>query len=374
VRGTGTAALALAAACTASSAAPPAPSAATDTISTVAGNGAPGYDGEYLVAVSTTLDTPVDVDFDARGRALIIDWNNHRVRALEADGTLVTAIGTGEELFGEPNLMAHDFPVHHPLDLLVTPEGEWIIAGYHDPRVLRVDTAGRVRVLAGFGAQGDAGDGGAATLAFLDAPAAVARGARGETYVADELEHRLRKISADGTIEAFAGTRIRGYSGDGGPAREAQLDGPLCIAEDRKTGDVYICDTGNHAIRRVDPQGVIHTVAGNGRPGFGGDGGPASAAQLYRPIDLVLLDDGAYLVVDSENHRIRRVRADGIIETVVGTSTGAFAGDGGPASKAALHTPWGIAVDAAGRLWIADSGNHRVRRVEAGLLGGARTR
>lgn len=341
---------------------------------TVAGTDRVGYEGEARLATDSALDVPIAVAFDGAGAALIIDWNNHRVRALVQDGTLVTVLGTGEELYGEPNLPAPEFGVHHPLALTVTAQGEWLVAGYHDPRVLRVDRGRRVRVLAGVGATGDQGDGGAATLATFDAPSGVARAPDGSTRVVDELHHRVRSIGVDGTITAFAGTGQRGYSGDGGPARDAQLDGPMRVVVDPSTGATYVCDTGNHVVRRIEVDGTIRTVAGVGRPGPRGDGGPATEAELYRPIDLVLLDDGGFLIADSENHRVRRVHGDGHIDTVVGLGEAGFTGDGGPARDARLHTPWGIAVDAEARLWIADTQNHRVRRVEAGLLEGAHAR
>ncbi len=353
----------------------PTPSASPlPRISTVAGTDRFGYEGEGQLATDTPLSAPVDVSFDTAGEPLIIDWNNHRVRALLRDGSLATVLGTGAEEYGQANTAATAFGVHHPLALEVTPDGEWLVAGYHDPRVLLVDRGRRVRVVAGFGGAGNTGDGGAATLATFDAPAGVARARDGSTFIVDELHHRVRRVRTDGVIEAFAGDGARGHSGDGGPAREARLDGPLRLVVDRARDEVFICDTGNHAIRKVDAQGTITTVAGAGTPGFSGDGGPATAAELYRPIDLVLLDDGGFLVADSENHRIRRVFGDGRIETLVGTATAGFSGDGGPARDASLQTPWGIAVDDEARLWIADTYNHRVRRVEAGLLAGARRR
>lgn len=189
----------------------------------------------------------------------------------------------------------------------------------------------------------------------------------------DELNHNVRRIDPAGIIHAFAGTSTRGYSGDGGPAVAAALNGPTRLERD-PNGDLYLCDTNNHVIRRIDAGGTITTVAGTGEPGASGDHGPATEAKLYRPIDLLLLDDGSMLIADSENHRVRQVDRSGIIRTIVGTGTAAFGGDGGAPLEASLHTPWGLAIDAEGALWIADMLNHRVRRVTAGLLEGARRR
>lgn len=344
-------------------------------VESVAGTGRSTYDGEGKPAKESALAVPVDVSFDQQGLPLIIDFNNHRVRRIDAAGLISTVLGTGEEAYGHVNEVATAFPVHHPTELVVAPDGQWFLAGYHDPRVLRVDASQRVRAVAGIGASGDDGDEGDAQLARLDAPSGVAVDTDGTTYVADELKHRIRRIDPDGIIHAFAGTGDRGYAGDGGPALLAKLNGPMRMSFDRRARVLYVADAGNHAIRAIDAAGTITTLAGTGAPGYSGDGGPAAQAKLNRPLDVELLDDGSFLIADSENHRVRRVLADGSIRTLIGTGAPAEASpDQTTADRAGLHTPWGIGVDAQGRLWIADTLHDRVRRVDAALLGGVRPR
>lgn len=344
-------------------------------IESVAGTGRSTYDGEGKAAKDSALAVPIDVSFDREGLPLIIDFNNHRVRRIDAAGLISTVLGTGEEAYGHVNEVATSFPVHHPTELVLAPDGQWFLAGYHDPRVLRVDATQRVRAVAGIGASGDDGDEGDAQLARLDAPSGVAVDTDGTTYVADELKHRIRRIDPDGIIHAFAGTGDRGYSGDGGPALLAKLNGPMRISFDRRARVLYVADAGNHVIRAIDATGTITTVAGTGALGYSGDGGPATQAKLNRPLDVELLDDGSFLIADSENHRVRRVLADGTIRTLIGTGAPAEPSpDQTTADLAGLHTPWGIGVDPQGRLWIADTLHDRVRRVDAALLGGARTR
>lgn len=354
---------------------PPSPPMSEVYVESLAGTGHSTYDGDGRPAKDSALAVPIDVSFDLQGLPLIIDFNNHRVRRIDAAGLIATVLGTGEEAYGHVNELATAFPVHHPTELALAPDGQWVLAGYHDPRVLRVDTTARVRVLAGIGASGDDGDEGDAQLARLDAPSGVAVDAEGSTYVADELKHRIRRIDPAGIIHAFAGTGDRGYSGDGGPALLAKFNGPMRMSYDRGARVLYVADAGNHAIRAIDAAGTITTVAGTGAPGYSGDGGAAAQAKLNRPLDVELLDDGSFLIADSENHRVRRVFADGTIGTLIGTGAPAEPSpERTTAELAGLHTPWGIGVDPAGRLWIADTLHDRVRRVDAALLGVVRSR
>jgi DNA-binding beta-propeller fold protein YncE len=342
-------------------------------IHTVVGTGEAAWDGDGRIGTETALYAPIKVLLGPRGRMLVLDWNNHRLREIQDDGTIVTVLGTGIELGGDVNALSIAFSIHHPFDFKLQ-DGQLYFAGYHDPRLLKVDQTDHVRGVAGLGAFGNTGDGGPAGLATFNAPTGVAAGPDGRCWISDELNNNVRYVDEDGIIHPFAGTSSPGYAGDGGPAREALLKAPSRLERDANTGDIYLVDSGNHAIRKIDAAGIITTVAGTGAVGSDGDGGPATSARLYLPRDLVLLDDGSFLIADAENHRIRRVGADGIITTIAGTGAAGHAGDGGPAAQAELNTPWGIAVDPEGRLWIADTINHRVRVAEPELLGGARPR
>jgi DNA-binding beta-propeller fold protein YncE len=343
-------------------------------IETVAGTGEAAFDGDGKPARQTALYAPIKVAFDRDGRPLIVDWNNHRVRKILADDRVITILGNGFEDGGEPNSLAIGFSVHHPFDFELSAGGELFFAGYHDPRVLKIDTTDRVRLVAGLGTNGQAGDEGPAALALLNAPSGVALAPDGTVYVSDELNHSIRRIDPAGLIHKVAGTSTTGgFSGDGGPAILARLFGPTRIERD-PNGDLYFCDSVNHRIRKIDAAGNIETVAGTGEPGFSGDGGPAKDAELYIPKDLVLLDDGSILIADSENHRIRKVDPNGVITSIVGTGEAAFTGDGGRPDRATLDTPWGVSVDAEGQIWIADYLNHSIRRVSKELLGSVRVR
>ncbi len=207
------------------------------------------------------------------------------------------------------------------------------------------------------------GDGGPATEASLGFPDGLAVDAAGNLFIADTFNHRIRRVSPDDIISTVAGNGIRGFSGDGGPATNASLANPDGLAVDA-AGNLFIADTFNHRIRRVSPDGIISTVAGSEFGGFfSGDGGPATDASLAFPQGVAVDAAGNLFVADTFNHRIRQVSPDGIISTVAGNGIRGLSGDGGPATNASLANPDGLAVDAAGNLFIADSSNHRIRRV-----------
>jgi sugar lactone lactonase YvrE len=212
---------------------------------------------------------------------------------------------------------------------------------------------------------GQGGDGGPATSALLANPDAVTCDSHKNLYVVDQGFANVRKVNRKGTITTVAGTAGGSslFSGDGGPATTAKLNGPLSIALD-PTGNLYIADSGNNRIRRVDNKGVITTVVGNGEAGFSGDGGPAAAAKLADPEAIAFDAAGNLYVDDYNNSRIRRVDRKGIIKTVAGTGEAGFSGDGGPATAAKLSEVEGISVDENGNLLIADTSNQRIRRVD----------
>ena len=206
-----------------------------------------------------------------------------------------------------------------------------------------------------------------ATSVPLLLPTGLAYDAAGDLYIAEAGMHRVRKVDAQGFITTAAGDGSQGYSGDGGAATAAQMDTPTCVAVDA-AGDLYVCDSHNHRVRRVDAgTGVMTTVAGTGAAGFAGDGGLATAAVLDLPVAVAVDGAGDVWVADAREHRVRRVDAGtGVIRTVAGTGVEGFGGDGGAAVLAQLDSPSGLAVDAAGDVYVADAHNGRVRRVDAG--------
>jgi sugar lactone lactonase YvrE len=216
---------------------------------------------------------------------------------------------------------------------------------------------GRGVLASGFG-----GDGGPATAAELFSPETVAVDAAGNLFIGESGNHRIRKVTPDGLITTVAGNGTSGFSGDGGAATAAQLAFPRGVAVDT-AGHLYIGEgeSGNR-IRKVSPNGIITTVAGNGTAGFSGDGGPATSAQISNPRSVAVDAAGNLFIVDTHNHRIRRVSSNGIITTVAGNGTGGFSGDGGPATAAQLNFPQDVIVDMTGNLFIADL-NDRIRKV-----------
>jgi sugar lactone lactonase YvrE len=220
-----------------------------------------------------------------------------------------------------------------------------------------------ITTIAGTGGYGGSGDGGPATSAQLWDPRGVAVDSDGNIYIADPGNYRIRKVDSSGNITTFAGNGTPGYSGDGESATSAQLNNPNGIAVD-SLGNIYIADQYNYRIRKVDSDGKITTIAGNGTPGYSGDGGPATSAQLYNPSGVAVDSDGNIYIADNNNYRVRKVDSSGKITTFAGTGTAGYSGDGGPATLAQLNWPYGVAVDSVGNIYIADRSNNRIRKVK----------
>ncbi len=219
-----------------------------------------------------------------------------------------------------------------------------------------------ITTVAGNGIGSYSGDGGQATAANLNTPSGVAFDAAGNLYIADVNNNRIRKVTTAGAISTVAGNGTGGYSGDGGQATNAELNNPRGVACDA-TGNLYIADFENNRIRKVTTVGVISTVAGNGTGGYSGDGGQATVAELNQPIGVTLDTAGNLYIADTYNNRIRIVTTAGVISTVAGNGTGGYSGDGGQATATELYTPAGITFDAAGNLYIGDVENNRIRKV-----------
>lgn len=351
-----------------------------------------GFNGDGLARTDSYLFYVADLTFAPDGRAWIIDFNNHRVRRVEADGTLSTVVGTdyeGDGPPGETDRLPAGAPVgapattvalNHPTDLEFAADGDAYLAAWHNNKIRVLDPqTGVVTVLAG-DFYGDRGDGGAAWQAEFNQPKAIAFDEAGGLFVIDQRNQRIRYIAPDGEriIDTVAGTGARGYAGDGALADAAEFawdDGVTPLPSGAlayRDGLLYIADSLNHRIRRLDPAtGAMECVAGDGQARLQGDGGPALEASLNQPLDLEFGPDGRLYVADTFNHVVRAIDLDtGLIEAVAGT--GEVCDDpfhcveDAPsvgASDLRFSAPYGIAFDDDGALYVADAYNSRIVRV-----------
>ena len=328
-------------------------------VCTLVGSGQRSFNGDGRSATETDLYLPTAARVSPSGRLIIADSSNQRVRALAPDGSIETLAGTGVHDRPMSGAEAVDSPLEHPIDFDFDAGGRLILVSLHDPRILAIGDDGIIDRVAGRGDYGGSGDGGPALEAMFFEPTGIAVAGDGTIFVADGLGSRVRAIDPSRTMVAIAGTGEYGYSGDGGPALEATLDYPTALAIDGE-GRLLIADSVNHAVRRIETDGTISTVAGTGHKGFSGDGGPATRATLNSPEGLAVAADGALYISDTRNHRIRRVDPDGTIETVAGNGDSAWSGDGGPALDASLCSPARLSLH-GGLLYVADQNNARIR-------------
>ena len=334
----------------------------TGTITTVAGNGAGGFSGDGGPVNSASL-SPVGIALDAVGNLYIADNGNNRVRKVDGTGTITTVAGDGTCCFSGDGGPATSTSINNPSGVAFDVDGNLLIADTFNSRVRQVSPDGIITTIAGNGVWGFSGDGGPATEASLGQFTDVATDAAGNLYIADSTNHRVRKVSPDGTITTVAGKGLFGFSGDGGPATEASLSRPTGVAVDA-AGNLYVADTQHWRVRKVSRDGTITTFAGNGSFRFSGDDGPATSATLTLPLSVAVNAVGELFIADTGNHRVRKVSPDGAITTVAGKGLFGFSGDGEPATEASLSWPNGVAADAAGNLYISDNGNNRVRKVD----------
>ncbi len=329
-------------------------------LTVVAGNGIAGFSGDGGPAISASLEWPEGVAVDSAGNLYIADWYNVRIRKVSG-GTITTVAGNGNKSFSGDGGPATSASLSGPKEVAVDSAGNLYIA---DGFRVRKVSGGTITTVAGNGVWGFSGDGGPATSASLDSPCGVAVDSAGNLYIADWGNSRIRKVSG-GTITTVAGNGNPGFSGDGGPATSASLSGPTGVAVD-SADNLYIADADNSRIRKVSG-GTITTVAGNENWGFSGDGGPATSAWLNAPEGVAVDSVGNLYIADTGNDRIRKV-SRATITTVAGNGAYRFSGDGGPATSASLDGPWGLAVDSAGNLYIADTWNNRIRKVSGGTI------
>ena len=301
-------------------------------ISTFAGTGTRGFSGDGIPADQAQLNFPSDLDLDPDGNLYIADPGNHRIRRVGPDNLIITFAGVDTAGFSGDGGLAVEASLNFPERVAVDPKGNVYIADTGNQRIRRVGPDGVITTFAGSGARGFSGDGGPATKADMNLPTGLAVDTSGVVYIADSDNHRIRRVDLNGIITTFAGNGTQGFSGDGGQATQALLAFPEGVTID-PSDNVYITDLWNHRIRRVDSNGIITTFAGSGPTGegggeFSGDGGDAVLATLTFPEATDLGSDGAVYISDTFNNRIRRVAPDGIITTFAGSGPPGQGGGG----------------------------------------------
>lgn len=344
--------------------------AASGTITTIAGDGSSNAStpNDGPTATTAVLTVPMGVARAADGTLYVTEDQGHRIRKITPGGAISTIAGSP---IGTPGFSGDGGPataatLNRPEGLALAADGTLYIADADNHRVRAIAADGTISTVVGTGSATSTGDGGPATLAAIHAPVGVAVTADGSLLVVELLGNRVRKIAPGGLITTIAGTGVASSTGDGGQATAATLNGPggVAVAAD---GSILVTEFFGHRVRKIAPDGTISTFAGTGAAGGGGDGGPAASAQLFEPIGLAFAPDGSTVVTEYSGSRVRRITSGGTITTLAGTGTDSYSGDGGPAATAGVNHAVGAVVTPSGSVIFADAFNNRVRTVDAGL-------
>lgn len=330
-------------------------------ITTVAGNGTAGFSGDGGPAWKASFNFPAGLCLDNQGNLLVADRNNHRVRRIDRSGIVTTVAGSGKADMGGdggPAIKAH---LNYPSDLVCDGKGNLYISDRSNNRIRKVDSQGVISTVAGLGLPEYGGDFGLAVDAFLKYPFGIDLDKKGNLYIADRGNNRVRKVDPQGVITTVAGDGTHFFSGDYGPATRASLAFPTDVVVD-DAGNLYIADRNNNRIRRVDPLGIMTTVMGLGRYEYNGDNEIASETTLHLPFSLTLSPDHKLIIVDRSHFRVRSVDLKSfVVATVAGNGKAWFRGDGGPGTGATLEFPSGIGVDSKGNVIFSDKMHNRLR-------------
>ncbi len=334
-------------------------------ITTIAGNGRAGYGGDNGPALKASLNFPAGLCHDPAGNLYVADRNNHRVRRIDASGIITTVAGTGTPDWGGDGGPAVEAHLNYPSDLVCDGKGNLYISDRSNNRIRKVDSKGVISTIAGLGLPEFGGDFGLATDAFLKYPFGIDLDQKGNLFIADRGNNRIRKVDPQGIITTVAGDGTHFFAGDYGPATRASLAYPTDVVVDNR-GNLYIADRNNNRIRRVDPLGIMTTVMGIGRYEYNGDNEIASETSLHLPFALTLSHDEKLIIVDRNHFRVRSMDLKThSIATLAGNGNSWFRGDGGPGTGATLEFPSGIGVDSKGNIIFSDKMNNRLRFIDS---------
>jgi streptogramin lyase len=345
--------------------------AATLQIATFAGNGRPGYSGDAGPAAVAQLNNPFGIARGPDGALYICDTDNHRIRRVNPDGLIETVAGAGSRGYSGDGGPARKAELNEPYEIRFDPHGNIFFVEMRNHIVRRVDAkTGLISTVAGTGQPGFGGDGGPAAQAVLRQPHSIQFGLDGHLYICDIGNHRIRRVDLEsGIISTFAGTGERGQPADGGPIQGAPLNGPRAIDFDRH-GNLWLALREGNAVYKLDLQTqTIHHIAGTGRRGFTGDGGPATAATFAGPKGISAAPDGHIYLADTENHAVRRINlSSGTVERIAGDGQRGDGPEGDPLT-CRMARPHGIFVDRDGTIFVGDSEAHRVRVIRPAAPG-----
>lgn len=336
------------------------------TILTSTGTSTAAYSGDHGLSYYAKLNQPNDVAYDKTKRQYFIaDINNHRIRKVDSNGVITTIAGTGVAGFSGDGGLGIHAQINSPVSVAVDAQGNVYFSDQSNKRIRKLYVNGHVNTIAGTGVNGYNGENIAATSAQISSVYGLCLDAAGNIYFTDYGNQRIRKIDVNtGLVNTIAGNGTTGFSGDGGLAANAQIDFPYGIYADGN-GNVFFADLNNNRIRKINSSGIITTVAGNGAQGYNGDNINAINASLFHPSGVKTDDDGNMFIADLYNHRIRKVDVNGIITTIAGNGTIGYSGDGGPSTLAQLNYPSNLTFDGDGNILVADLLNHVIRRVGA---------
>lgn len=340
----------------------------TRIISTIAGNGLQGFSGDSSSATLAKLNSPNAICVAKNGDVYISDCNNHRIRKINiVTGTISTVAGTGTAGFGGDDSLAINAQLNNPVDIKLDTSNNLYIVDQGNNRIRKLNlVSGVITTICGTSTKAFGGDNILATLSQLNQPAGLCSDKYGNIYIADNSNHRIRKVDKNsGIITTVAGNGIKGYAGDGNLAINAQLSSPYSVNIDTAF-NMFIAEVGNNCIRKVNlNNGIISTIAGNGIAGFSGDGGNASTAQLNGPINVFINKNNDLYIADKLNHRIRKIDAiSNMITTIAGNGNAGFSGDSNNALLAQINNPTSVIVDSIGNFYFSDLGNSRIRMVK----------